>query len=254
MTQLTKEETAVKDALYRFWFDHYTKPYTTAQRNQLVEDFAAKWLDPSKIKLDKPVFYHPMNSQKRRYDEPKYTAMDILADFIIRADMRAERRAEYPVTHAEQDITNADKRGENEIGLFSDEIDEELGERVPSGYISEEDVVSHLAHQSKRPPSVEDVRRELARVKEYPEYWAATLSEEYGYDEAEALKRINALKLERVKECRICGGGFYTHDMRRQVCDQQHGIGSDGRRSKRSACEIIDQQKYNADYYEKSVS
>lgn len=252
MTQLTKEEKSVKDALYRFWFNHYTKPYSTDQRIKLVEDFSAKWLDPSKIKLDKPVFFHPMNVHKRRYDEPKFTAMEILADFIMRPDMHAERRAEYPVTHAEQDITNADKRGENEIDLFSDEIDEEVGERVPSGYITEAEVVAQL-YKSKEAPSVEDVRRELARVKEYPEFWAATLSE-YGYDEAEALKRIKALKLERVKECRICGSGFYASDMRRQVCDQQHGIDSEGKRSKKSACEIIDQQKYNAECYEKSVS
>lgn len=260
MTQLTKEETAVKDALYRFWFDHYTKPYTTAQRNQLVEDFASEWLDSSKIKMDKPVFYHPMNCLKRRYDETKRTAMDILADFIMRANMHEERRAEYSVTHAEQELTNADDRKELERSIFFqyEEDAMEEGERVPPYSIRESSIVLENSIEVtlflETAPDVKKYREELKKVMEYPEFWATTLSEEYGYDKAEALREIKGLELDRVRECLICGNGFYAHDKRRHICDQQHGRDTKGNRTKHSACENIYQQEYNAKYYEKSIS
>lgn len=247
MAQLTKEQEAVRYELNGLWFEHYTDDnLTTEQRIKIVEDFTDKHLES--IDLYEPVFYHPMNILKKRYDGSRYSVLDILGDFIMHANMHVERNEENPVLHAEQELTNADERKGNEVGIYSGEVDE----RVPTGYIHEN--IIRLNHKPKRPPGVEEVRQELTRVKEFAEYWASTLSEEYGYNKSDVLQRIKALDLDRVKECLICGGGFYTRDLRRKVCDQQHGIDSKGKRSKRSACEMIAQQRYNAEYYKNSVS
>lgn len=245
---MTIAETSVQNALYELWYDFYTQPLTTTERNELVEEFTEKWLDSAKIKIDKPAYYHPMNRLKQRYDQPPVTASDILADFILRASEVSERGEQYPIHNAESDLTREDKRKKEEVGLFSDELDAEAGERVPSGYITEAVAVAEM-YIPKTPPTVDEYREELARVKKYAGYYASTVHEVYGYDEADALRRIKALKLDRVKECRVCGGGFYARNMRREVCDQQHGIMVGGGRSKESACELIDMQSYQKNYY-----
>lgn len=246
---MTKAETVVQNALYELWYDYYTQPISTKERNELVQEFTDKWLDSTKIKVDKATYYHPMTRLKQRFDRPPVTAAEILADFIIRADMHEERNAEYPVTHDEQDLTLEDRRRTNELGLFSDELDDEAGERVPFGYVSEADAIAQ-SYEPKDPPTVEEFRAELARVKKYAEFYATSFEEDYGYNYDDALKRIKGLRLERVKECIVCGGAFYPRNVRREVCDQQHGIMSGGGRSKESACELLYNQSYHKQYYD----
>ena len=90
MSHLTKTaaETEVQTALYEFWFEHYTNDLLTPDDCiNLVESFMEQWLDATKIKLDKPVYNHPMTRVKRRFNDPQIEAMQILADFILRADI-----------------------------------------------------------------------------------------------------------------------------------------------------------------------
>lgn len=249
---MTIAESAVQNALYELWYDYYAQSITQKERNQLARDFTEQWLDPSKVKVDKPAYYHPMTRLKQRFDRPPVTALEILADFVIRADIHAERGVEYPVTHEEQEITLEDRRRTNEVGLFSDEVDYEEGERVPYGYISEADAIAQLYTPTK-PISADDFKIELSRVKKYAAFYATSFAEEYGYDRKETLKRINALDLERVRECKVCGGAFYPKDLRRFVCDQQHGLMVGGGRSEKSACELIDEANYQREYYKKNA-
>lgn len=245
---MTTAETAVQNALYELWYDFYTQPITTKERIELVEEFTDKWLDATKIKVDKATYYHPMTRLKQRFDRPQVTALEILGDFIMRADMHEERDAEFPVTHDEQDITLEDRRKKEEVGLFSDEVDFEAGERVPSGYISEADAIAQMYTPSK-PQKIEEFREELERVMKYPEFYATSFEEDYGYDYDESMKRIKALKLDRIKVCEVCSRPFYSRNIRRVVCDQQHGVMAGGGRSKESACELIYNQSYHKQYY-----
>lgn len=248
---MTISETTVQNALYELWYDFYTSNITTKERNELVEEFTEQWLDSTKIKVDKPAYYHPMNRLKQRYDQPPVTAMSILADFILRASEVSERDEEYPVHNAESELTREDNRKRDEVGLFSDEIDVEAGERVPYGMISEAEAIAQM-YTPRKPLEVEGYRMELARVKRYVGFYATTFLEEYGYNKDDTLRKIKALRLERVRECLVCGGAFYAHDLRRSVCDQQHGIMTGGRRSTQSACELLYAQSYQKEYYEKT--
>ncbi|KRG11556.1 hypothetical protein ACA30_15785 [Virgibacillus soli] len=262
--QPTKEENAVQRALYRFWYEYYRKPLSQEKRNQLAEDFADKWLDPTKIKIDKTFIVHP--ETKKKIKQRTCTVQEVLADFILRVNHFDERKEEYPIKNQEISIQDRMERQKRELSiLLQSEYDKAVAEAKEKGiaYRKPPYSVDEYRFNTESPVEyavfstesldVKKYREELKNILEYPEYWAATLSKKYGYDEAETLKRIKALKLERVKECRVCGSGFYAHDMRRQVCDQQHGIDSEGKRSERSMCEIIDKHNFNIEYYENSV-
>lgn len=245
---MTTAELAVKKALYKLWFKKYTKPISTEKRIELVEKFTEEWLDSDKIKVDKAFIYHPMNLLKRRYDEPAITVAEVLADFIMRVDIVAERDEDYPILNAEGELTRADQRAEHETGLYSDDVDAEAGERVPYGVITEAEAIAQL-YTPREPATVEQFTAELARVKKYAEFYATSLAEEYGYKKCDVLQKIKGLRLERVKKCKICGGGFYPKNIRREVCDQQVGIIAGGARTAESACELEYNRNYHLEYY-----
>jgi hypothetical protein len=239
---LTPQERAVQGALEAFWYEYYTKELTTDQRNELAGEFAEKWLDGRKFKIDKAFIRHPA-TKTRQYDR-NYTVADILADFIIRADQVEERSAEYPVGNPDYEVSGTRQRQDKERSLyFKDDLDKPKEERDPlppysvrSNDIklpnSIEDVIF-----AETAPDIEQFRKELRRVKKYAEYYATSFAQEYGYDKTDALRRIKRLDLSRVRECEICGSAFYAHDLRRHVCDMQRGI-SDKKPSDQSACEL----------------
>ncbi|MGO1061084.1 hypothetical protein ACTL32_18380 [Planococcus sp. FY231025] len=249
---MTKAEALVKEALYELWFEHYTKPITLEQRLKLTQDFVDIWLDSTQIKIDKPFIYHPSLHHKNRYDQPPVTVQEVLADFILRAHMVAERDEEYPVTNPEAELNTADKRLKREVGLFSDNIDAEAGERTPYGTLTDAEAIARM-YTPRAPVTVKKLTAELARVKNYAEFYATTFAEEYGYEKLDVLQRIKSLKLERIKTCVVCDGAFYPRNIRREVCDQQIGVLLGGEISAESACELAFKSNYNAEYYQEKV-
>jgi hypothetical protein len=253
---LTTQERAVQGALDAFWYEHYTQPYTTEQRNKLAEGFIAKWLDPSKIKTDKQFVRHP--ATKNRLKNRNYTVADVLADFIMRVDQVAERKAEFPVENTDRQVNGAMQRQETELSIyFRDDLDKPPEERkpLPPYSVRANDIVMPNSVEdvlfTEHTPDVARFRAELRRVKKYAEFYATSFAEEYGFDKADTLRRIKRLDLSRVRECEICGGAFYAHDFRRHVCDTQRGIKTVREKGKapvyvvtdESACELERERK-----------
>lgn len=224
-TFVTPQEKAVQSALDTFWYEHYTKEYTSEQRNQLVEDFSEKWL--SAISITKPFIRHPATKLKRFNRE--LTVGEVLADFILRIDQVEEREAEYPVNNPDRERNTTQKREVVERSIFFQGWEDEI-EKVPAYSVTESDFeqansIEDVLFPNQDPsPTVSKFIARLRHVKKYANFYATSFAEEYKYDKADAKKRIRRLDLSRVRECQICGGAFYAHDLRLRNCDcQQEG-------------------------------
>src|SRR5690606_11887842 len=158
---LLPKEYEAQRALNGLWFDYYRKPLTQAKRNQLAEDFATQWAD--KVSITKPFIKHPETVKKKR--QRTSSINDVLADFIMRIDQKAETSEKYPVYNPDKQVEVSRKDTEKLVYAHETDTDED-NKRT----ITESEIVAQVAHQAKQTPSVEDVRRELAKIKEFPLY------------------------------------------------------------------------------------
>lgn len=228
---VTPQEREVQAALTAFWYEHYTKQYTTDQRNVLAEQFAEERLDPTKVKIDKVFIRHP--ATRLRDFTRSCTVADVLADFIMRVDQVAERAEEFPVSNPDHSHTGVQRRQENELSIhyqYQDDIAEQKGKepRLPPYSIKESDIVIDNSIETtffaEEQPDVKQFQAELRRVKRNAGTFAKKYAKVRGYEEAEVIRRIKRLEIRRVRECSVCGNAFYAHDKRRHVCDLQRGI------------------------------
>lgn len=228
---VTPQEREVQAALTAFWYEHYTKSYSKSYRVLLASEFSEKWLDPTKVKIDKAFIRHP--ATRLRDFARTYTVADVLADFIMRVDQVAERNEEFPISNPDHAHAGAKERKDNELSIhyqYEDDIAELEGKklRLPPYSIRESDIVLDNSIEDtlfKEPtPDVKQFRAELRRVKQNAESYATKYVKERGAEKGEVLLRIKRLDLIRVRECSVCGNPFYAHDKRRYVCDLQKGI------------------------------
>ncbi|PQP85462.1 hypothetical protein [Paenibacillus sp. AR247] len=99
-----------------FWDKHY-KIEDTDLRVMIAEVVtdelqAAGW---TREKLSTPRYRHPMTRRKNYL--VKYSLLEILADFIIKADMIAERRKDNPVLNADAEVYREKRKKKREISL-----------------------------------------------------------------------------------------------------------------------------------------
>lgn len=240
---MTDAEIAVQRALNDLWYANYTKLIKQAERNQLAADFAEQWLDPSRIKVDKPFIRHPATA--RKVFQRNYTVAEVLADFILRAKRKEEKSAEYPILNRDTELRREQSRRQYERSIvFESETDDDaegMAESLPPYSVYERDLTIDNSIESElfaeTSPTVDDFRRQLGKVKANVRKYAREY-EAKGYSYSDTLRRIKRLDLSRVRECVECGQAFYAHDLRRYVCDMQHGRTEKGERSELSTCEL----------------
>lgn len=249
---MTEAEKAVQRALYELWYEHYTKPMTQTERNQLAADFAEKWLDPTRIKVDKPFIKHPATARKEF--QRLCTVAEVLADFILRVDQNAEKSADYPILNRDAEVRREESRRNRERSIvFESEYDNGASDmaegqsyQLPPYSVLERDLTIENSIEdelfAETPPTVEAFQQQLGKVKRNARK-VARKYEEQGYSYADALRRIRRLDVSRVRECVECGQAFYAHDLRRYVCDLQHGRTEKGERSELSTCELHADQR-----------
>lgn len=231
ISQLSKN---LQYEINRLWIDYYTSSISSEQRIELAEGFIRKYQD--KVNLTENRFDHPALMHKERFDVRKQSIAEILADFII----RAETDKTEVVKSRDLELDHDDKYEENTLRIYEDEQgkdSKESGARMPAYSLTWEQVYECM-DRPRNPISAQQVKRELAYVKRFPEFYAKTFTQEYGRDYDYTLRRIKRLDLDRVRTCRQCGDGFYAHDLRRKVCDRQRGLLKDGTSSRLSACEL----------------
>ncbi|WP_025717899.1 hypothetical protein [Paenibacillus sp. 1-18] len=69
----------------------------------------------SRKKLAAQAYRHPMTRRKNYLS--RFSILEILADFIIKADMVAERTASHPVKNADAEFYREQQRKKHEISL-----------------------------------------------------------------------------------------------------------------------------------------
>lgn len=229
----------IQGDLNRIWFKYYTQPITSEQRVKLAEAFIKRY--DNGVNPLTTEFQHPQTALQGRYNERDLSLAEILADFIL----RAEDVNDGTIHSHETQENRKDRRRDKELRIYEEEMDDgakEAGERMPSHHITQERTHERMnaprIAESGKSNSQRKVRAELVNVKEYPEYYATSFKEDHGKEYDETIRRIRRLDLNRIRTCVVCGDGFYAHDLRRKVCDRQHGLLQDGTRSKLSMCEI----------------
>jgi hypothetical protein len=239
----TKEEMAVKtEWLPKFLKNHKDAPFPV--RRLLVTYFCEEW--QGKIDLIKPLMLHPYSRKK---DRALYSVHDILTDFLLDVDQVAERSENYPVE-------NADKRARSNNAMRSRELsivfEGEEYERLPSFSIEESalssrDPIEEIFFAESCAETVEEMSEMLREVKENEDYYVNKYADETAWNEKQPEKKrtirnvraaIRSLDINRVRECKECGGAFYAHDRRRHICDTQKYPNSE-----ESACEVKNHRK-----------
>lgn len=254
--QVSRAEIAVQKALYDLWYKHYSdKTLGKQERRELVDDFIAEHLSTDTVLLSKSFIRHPQ-TRKKQFARTA-TPLEVLADFMLNVDAVEERTKEFPIKSAESSFRQEQQRKKTEQSIyFQSESDADheialsrmrkqgyIAPPLPSNSISEVDLIGDISEVEEElfreePESVKSFRRLLRKVKRNPKKYALKY-ESKGYDYQKTIKNIRKLDDSRVKECFICGEPFYAHDKRRIICDLQHGIVGDGKRSEQSMCEVI---------------
>jgi len=119
---LSKQESKVIGALFRFWRDnlHTDEP---AERVRLASGFISAW--ENHVDLAKKITKHPATRLKMR--QRAYSVLDILADFIISAKQREEKEAEYAVHNPDKEyrtMVEPKLNGKEMALVMGDDIDD----------------------------------------------------------------------------------------------------------------------------------
>jgi hypothetical protein len=169
-----------------------------------------------------------------------HTIADVLADFILNVDQVAERTAEYPIYNAEREYRDANARKQREVSLLLDEdrADDTGDWPQPTriGTVSEDafnegNPVESALFDEPLGMAGETLSAELVRLKAKPTPFIRRYADGGPWNRANTgtrrtpenvLRAINNIELRRVKECIVCGNGFYSHSKqpgRQKVCD-----------------------------------
>ncbi|MED4127483.1 hypothetical protein [Shouchella miscanthi] len=214
----TRGEKALQDAVRKFWDAHYTKPTDTAVRNELVAKFLAT-APVDSVALDKPFIVHP--ATRKKVKQASVTLMEVLGDFIMRPLTSTEKAEEYPVWSQETEVARTKRRKENESHIYFQGWQDGLteGKEIPRFVVTEDQIPQE--EPRIEPPTVEEFRSKLRHVKMFAGHYAADWAEDRGLKQWKVVRKIKRLDLARVRECDVCGGAFYAHDLRMISCDCQ---------------------------------
>jgi hypothetical protein len=200
----------------RFWYSNkHVKD--GRQRSILVDALLAELFAAGYTveQLRQTKIIHPKLARKERLK--RYSVLDVLADFILDVDQVAERREDYPVLNAETERRRERERAAIEVPLITyddAEDDDTLKPNEPVLANSVEDVLFKT-----KDVTVDELKALIREVKENPDRYVWRFSKRTGREPREVMRLIKRLDESRVKECVVCGGSFYAHDRRRQVCD-----------------------------------
>jgi hypothetical protein len=264
---LTRQDKEAILATHEFWIKHNKAPQRW--RNLLVKTFVNRWKD--KIDLTKPIMKHP--ATKRR-DYEKYSVLDVMTDFLLDVDQVIEKRKEYPVQNPDKRANEINKKHQREVIIRTDWDYEKEGP-IPRGYIDEaalkhRNPIEEIFFSEPRADTVDELRALIDHVKANEDKYVAKYENPFrNWNDntpnkkrtAENIRKaIRQLDKNRVRVCEVCGGAFYAHDLRRQVCDLQRGIKAGNEVTDYSACELKRDRKkakkhreINDLVYEKSI-
>lgn len=242
---ITKNEIEAQKAICIFWDENKGVPQQW--RNKLIEEFTDEW--GGKVSLTKPFIRHPSTRKKNFKND--FSILDILTDFILDTPQVEERKKEYPIYNEEKRFRDESSRKGLELSVIFDEDKSDKNDfsYVPPYSIEEHsfnarDPIEELFFSESNAETVLELSELIEEVKrnedEYIKKYANPFAEWNQYSdkkrtEDNVRKAIRRLDVSRVTECRVCGGAFYAHDKRSEICDIQPYPHN----KKRSCCQVI---------------
>jgi hypothetical protein len=168
---------------------------------------------------------------------PRFTVLDILADFVMDVKMKEEKDAEYQVMNVETEYRRDNRRQEKEAALILDEQVNGYDSSWPTKSIIgeyehsfndsnpvEEEVFNRKASGQV---NAEEFQKDLLEVKANANKYVKKFADNSAWNEDKPhIKRskrrvraaIRKLDINRVKTCRVCKNGFYSRNGR-YICD-----------------------------------
>lgn len=243
---MTKEE---QESIY--WTHQFLKSNKDAPfsiRKLLVVYFLEEWKE--KVDIFRPIMRHPVTRKK----SARFVCIsDIMTDFLLDVDQVAERSEEYPIENPDKQARRENAQRANELSLVMDsERQDDDNYRMPPYSIDERalngrDPIADIFFAEGTAESVEELITLLQEVKVNEDYNVNKYADESPWNAEQPDKRrtiknvrkaIREIEINRVRECKECGGAFYAHDRRRHICDVQKYPGSN-----ESACEVKNHRK-----------
>lgn len=169
-----------------------------------------------------------------------YSVADVLADFIMDIDQVDEHYAEYPVYNAEKEYRDNKEREQLEMSLILDKESEgndggEWPTKKAKGVISENSITPDNSIEDvlfdDSSMSAKELAAKLTRIKERPDAFIRKYADGSAWNRTNGSKRrtpinvrhaIERIEVRRVRECIVCGNGFYSHSKqpgRQNTCD-----------------------------------
>jgi len=234
--------TTIHKELYELFYDREERPrlLTVEQRMENAQAFIDRWQEEVNFSL--PNFRDP-TTRKKDYSDRSLSS--ILANYILTPDAVEERAEEYPVHSHEKEFRDGIKNDERTISInFDDKLNDDATKFTYS-QVAEKKLCDDNTLEGSLFSEIETVATFKAKIEEVIADAANVACDFYikeGRSIDDTLKRIRALKVERVRQCDECGGPFYAHSARRCTCDTQRGIITKGKvtavSDTRSACEL----------------
>lgn len=234
--------TTVYKELNNLFYDKEERPrlLTVAQRMENAQAFIDRW--QGKVDFSIPKYTDPTT---RRKDYSPRSLGDILANYTIFPNAVEERAEEYPVQSHEKEFRDNVKNDERNISInFDDKLNDD-DTKFTYSQVAEKKLCDDNTLEGTIFNEIETVATFKAKIEEVIADAADVACDFYikeGRSIDDTLKRIRALKVERVRQCDECGGPFYAHSARRCTCDTQRGIITKGKvtavSDTRSACEL----------------
>ncbi|MGD6775239.1 hypothetical protein [Sutcliffiella horikoshii] len=244
----TKSEQELIVVVNKLWAEHYKSPLDV--RKQIVESFTEEWFH--RANLTKPLMRHP-STRKKDYRCTR-SALDILTDLILEVDQVHERNSEeYPIHNAEKELRE-EQRPTYAMVEDRDEDSPRKPFTIEESSMSGVDYVAEVIFAESTAKTVAELQALIAEVKESEDYYVNLYADDsHDWNNnirtkkrtiVNVRKAIRELDVGRVRECLECGGAFYAHDLRRNVCDsQRYRNPRTGKLSKYSICEIKQKRK-----------
>lgn len=196
-----------------FVVKHKDAPRDT--RPELVRKFTDKLLDAGVSNVNLQTWTMKMPALMMKSGPQQFGILEVLAEYILDIDQVAERSEEYPIKNAEREHRDQDRRHKLETSLILDgegDSDERMRGATYEDSFNSADPVRDELFGGADQLSAEELTKKLRAIKNDPEQFIR----KHGRGTVQMLRLLD---LSRVRQCEMCGNGFYAHDRRQVVCN-----------------------------------
>lgn len=240
----------------KFYFDKLHRKIECRElRRDLVNAITEELMDRLDGRADllsKWTMKHPDFFRSEYTNEVFFSVLDVLADFILKIDQKAEKKSEeYPILGVRKNLRLQYERNEREVNFLQGNSEnkeegdsEQSNGRVPGVYLEHiadpiaKDPLDILLSEDNNAESVEDFTDLIRSAKTNVGYYVVRYADCSPWNAKEkdrmsvgrkykrrtptlVRNRILSLQESRIRKCECCGQSFYAHHIGndRKYCD-----------------------------------